>query len=59
MLVTMRNSELIDQLVIVAEGDIDLVSEAIRECAGGPDGKADLEKVVAYVVRHRRVPAAA
>ncbi|WP_157043165.1 hypothetical protein [Rhodopseudomonas palustris] len=55
----MKNSELIDQLVVVAEGNIDLVSEAIRECAGGPESKADLEKVVDYIVRHRRAPAAA
>jgi hypothetical protein len=52
MLVTMQNSELIDQLVVIANGNIDLVHEAIREAAEGSEG-ADLEKVVDYIVRHR------
>lgn len=59
MLVTMKNSELIDQLVLIANGDMDLVSEAIRVCAQ-PDGEADLKEVVDYIVAHReRTPAAA
>lgn len=59
MLVTMKNSELIDQLVLIANGDMDLVSEAIRTCAR-PDGEADLKEVVDYIIAHReRTPAAA
>lgn len=49
MLVTMKNSELIDKLVVVADGNIDLVQEAIRVCAQGSDG-ADLKKVVEYIL---------
>jgi hypothetical protein len=49
MLVTMKNSELIDKLVVIADGNIDLVHEAIRACAEDSDG-ADLKKVVEYIV---------
>jgi hypothetical protein len=63
MLVTMKNSELIDKLVVIADGNIDLVQEAIRICAERDDkGAADLKKVVDYLVHHRqpaREPAAA
>jgi hypothetical protein len=52
MLVTMKNSELIDKLVVIADGNIDLVHEAIREAAEGAEG-ADLKKVVEYIVQHR------
>jgi hypothetical protein len=52
MLVTMKNSELIDQLVLIANGDIDLVSRAIRACAKA-DEEADLKEVVDYIVAHR------
>ena len=61
MLVTMQNSELIDKLVLVANGDLRLVEEAIRACAAGRDG-ADLKMVVDYIVKHReseKVPAVA
>lgn len=53
MLVTMKNSELIDQLVLIADGNLDLVKEAISASAEGPDGAADLKKVVDYIVQHR------
>ena len=53
MLLTMKNSELIDKLVTIADGKIELVHEAIRACAEGPDGAADLKKVVDYIVDHR------
>jgi hypothetical protein len=54
MLVTMKNSDLIDQLVLIAGGDMDLVTQAIRASAGSPDGEADLKAVVDYIVRHRK-----
>ena len=53
MLVTMQNSELIDKLLTIANGDIDLVQKAIRVTAGPTDG-ADLQQVVQYIVAHRR-----
>jgi hypothetical protein len=53
MLVTMKNSELVDKLVAIAGGNIDLVQEAIRACAEGAEG-ADLKKVVDYILA--RVP---
>jgi hypothetical protein len=53
MLVTMQNSDLINKLVALADGDIDLVQRAIR--ATSQDGKAaDLEKVVDFIVQHRK-----
>jgi hypothetical protein len=53
MLVTMQNSELVNKLVALADGDIDLVQHAIR--AMSVDGKAaDLEKVVAFIVQERK-----
>jgi len=52
MLVTMKNSELIDQLVLIADGDLELVKEAISASAEGADG-ADLKKVVDYIKTHR------
>lgn len=53
MLVTMQNSELINKLVTLADGDIDLVQQAIR--ATSEDGKAaDLEKVVNFIVEQRK-----
>ncbi len=52
MLVTMQNSELINKLIAIANGDIDLVQKAIR--AMSEDGKAaDLEKVVNFIVQAR------
>jgi hypothetical protein len=54
MLVTMKNSELIDKLVLIAGGDIDLVSEAIRVSATNPEGQAELKEVVDYIVAHRK-----
>ena len=59
MLVTMKNSELVDKLVVIADGNIDLVQEAIRATAKGSEG-ADLKDVVEYIVAHRaKVPAVA
>lgn len=49
MLITMKNSDLIDKLVVIAGGDIDLVQQAIAACAKGPDGAADLSEVVEYI----------
>lgn len=60
MLVTMKNSELIDKLVVIADGNFDLVQQAILACAEGTDGGADLKKVVEYIQAHRvQSPAAA
>lgn len=57
MLVTMQNSELVNKLVTLADGDIDLVQKAIRAMA--TDGKAaDLEKVVNFIVTERNARAA-
>lgn len=53
MLVTMQNSELVNKLVTVAGGDIELVQKAIRTVASSDDG-ADLQKVVQYIITHRR-----
>jgi hypothetical protein len=55
MLVTMKNSELIDKLVRVAGGKIELVYEAIRASAKNTGG-ADLKEVVEYIVRNRSRP---
>ena len=52
MLVTMKNSELIDQLVLIADGNTGLVDEAIRASINGPDGEADLKEVVDYILLH-------
>jgi|GEM_PF-6127494 hypothetical protein len=53
MLVTMKSSELIDKLVTIADGNLDLVQEAINACAKGDDG-ADLKDVVEYIEANRR-----
>jgi hypothetical protein len=53
MLVTMQNSELVGKLVALADGDIDLVQQAIRTIS--EQGKAaELEKVVDFIVRERK-----
>jgi hypothetical protein len=52
MLVTMQNSELVEKLMKLARGDIDLVRNAIRVSARGATA-ADLERVVDYIVEHR------
>jgi hypothetical protein len=54
MLVTMKDSELIDKLVIIADGNIDLVLQAIRASADGDEGAADLARVVEFIVSHRQ-----
>ena len=53
MLVSMKNSELIDKLVVIADGKFELVQEAITACAEGADG-ADLKKVVEYIEARRQ-----
>jgi hypothetical protein len=53
---TPEQAELIDKLVKIAKGDIDLVQEAIRANSTGPDVAADLDKVVAYILEHRDRP---
>lgn len=45
-----QTSELIDQLVFIANGNFDLVEQAIIASAGDDD-RADLKDVVAYIVR--------
>jgi hypothetical protein len=54
MLVTMKNSELIDQLLLIAYGDSALVNEAIRVSASGPNDEADLKAVVDYIMAHQQ-----
>jgi hypothetical protein len=58
MLVTMRSSELIDKLVVIADGSIELVQQAINACAKDADG-ADLKDVVDYIQKHRQRTVAA
>jgi hypothetical protein len=53
MLVTMKNSELIDKLVLIAGGDTGLVDAAILASSSGPDGEADLKDVVEYIIANR------
>jgi hypothetical protein len=53
MLVTMKNSDLMDQLISLAGGDIKLVSAAIHASAKGPEEEADLKEVVEYILQHR------
>lgn len=53
MLVTMQNSALIDKLLVIADGDIELVQKAIRSAAGGEEA-ADLNKVVKYIITNRK-----
>jgi hypothetical protein len=55
MLVTMRDSELITRLLLIANGDIELVQEAIRMSATSPNDGADLKKVVDYIVKNRQL----
>lgn len=52
-LVGPREPELIDDLVRLAHGKLDLVQEAIRADAEKSGGAADLERVVEYIVRRR------
>jgi hypothetical protein len=60
MLVTMKTSELFDQLLLIANGDGRLVEEAIRVCARGPNEEADLKEVVDFILAERVAePAAA
>ena len=44
-----RSGGLIDKLVELAHGDVDLVQRAIRESSGQMRSSADLEKVVKYI----------
>jgi hypothetical protein len=53
MLVTMKSSELIDKLLMIAHGDSRLVDAAILASSTGPQGEADLKDVVDYIISHR------
>jgi hypothetical protein len=53
MLRSKPRSEMMDKLVYLAGGDIDLVNEAIREVRESPTQSADLEKVVEYITAKR------
>ena len=46
---TPKQSELIDKLLVIAQGDIDLVREALYASAVGSK-TADLSKVVRYII---------
>jgi hypothetical protein len=50
---TMKTSDVIDRLARLANGDMALVEEAIRVCAGQAGGEADLKLVVDYIVARR------
>jgi hypothetical protein len=52
MLVTMKSSDLIDKLVVIADGSLDLVREAINASAKDADG-AELLDVIKYIQAHR------
>jgi hypothetical protein len=54
MFVTMQNSKLIDKLILIACGDIDLIQDAIR-CSAAPNSGAGLKNVVQYIIAHRRL----
>jgi hypothetical protein len=45
--------ELIQKLVRLALGDVELVNRAIRSSVG-PEGAADLGKIIQYIKSHRR-----
>jgi hypothetical protein len=51
-----RASIVIDKLIRLARGDLDLVQKAIHVSATGKD-KAPLEDVVKYIVANRPKPA--
>jgi hypothetical protein len=55
---TMKTSDVIDRLAGLANGDMALVDEAIRVCAGQAGGKADLKLVVDYIVTRREAAVA-
>lgn len=60
MLVTMKNSELIDKLVTIADGSIELVQDAIyaaalRGLVQRNEYAADLGDVVDYITVKRRL----
>ncbi len=51
----MSTPELSDKLLAIAYNDIDLVQAAIRHAAeADPTRPADLEKVVDYILKHRK-----
>jgi hypothetical protein len=51
----MSTPELTDKLLAIAYNDIDLVQRAIRSAAAeDPTKPADLEKVVSYILKHRK-----
>lgn len=53
----MKNTELVDKLVVIADGNFELVQEAIRHCADANGGEsADLKAVVEYIVEKTRCP---
>ena len=50
--VRLKANELFDKLVVVADGDFELVLEAIRHCSDANSGEsADLKEVVDYIVK--------
>ena len=57
MYVRMKNTELVDKLVVIADGNFELVQEAIRHCADANGGEsADLKAVVEYIVENTQCP---
>lgn len=51
MYVRLKNTELVDKLVVIADGNFELVLEAIRHCSDANNGEsADLKAVVEYII---------
>jgi hypothetical protein len=55
---TQEQSEMLDKLVRLANGDALLVEQAIRETSAGEDA-SKLEDIVQYIVGHRKDSVAA
>ncbi len=50
----MKSSDLIDQLIWTADGDLGLVHEAICACSENGDGVgANLNEVITYIITHQ------
>jgi hypothetical protein len=47
-----KQTEILNKLVYIADGDTRLVEDAIRACSS-PDGPAPLKDVIDYIETHR------
>jgi len=55
-LITINDSEYMEQLMMMANGNLDLIKEAFSASAEGPKGGADLKAVIQYIVTHQAPP---